>query len=217
LSNDATKSAMSSPGLVAGSLFIIAAPSGAGKSTLTKALLAREGWMRLSISFTTRKPRPGEENGREYHFVDLPTFDAMRTRGDFLESAQVHNNYYATSRPWIEKEMAGGHDILLEIDWQGAVQVKQQFPEAVSIFILPPSMDELERRLRSRATDSEDTINVRLSNASGEIAQAGRFDYCVINNDFDRALLDLVAIVRAARSRAPNMRARHPGLFAPAA
>jgi guanylate kinase len=196
-----------------GSLFIIAAPSGAGKSTLTKALLAREGWVRLSISYTTRKPRVGEENGREYHFVDTPTFEMMQARGDFLESAYVHGNHYATSRPWIEGEMAGGHDILLEIDWQGAVQVKKRFPEAVAIFILPPSMQELERRLRTRATDSEDTINVRLANARGEIAQAKSFDYCVVNNDFDRALLDLTAIVRAARLRTRNAGARHRELF----
>jgi guanylate kinase len=197
-----------------GSLFIVAAPSGAGKSTLTRALLAREGWVRLSISYTTRKPRAGEENGREYHFVEPVQFQTMKARGDFLESAEVHGNYYATSRPWIEREMKGGHDILLEIDWQGAVQVKQQFPEAVSIFILPPSMEELERRLRTRATDSEDTIAVRLANAGGEIAQAKQFDYCVVNNDFDRALLDLVAIVRAARTRTRNARARYPELFA---
>ena len=133
-----------------GSLFIVAAPSGAGKTTLVRHLLQRDAGISLSVSTTTRAPRPGEVDGRDYHFVDVATFSAMRDRGEFLEWAEVHGNFYGTSRPWLEAQMAAGRDILLEIDWQGAQQVRQVFTEAVGIFILPPSMDELERRLWTR-------------------------------------------------------------------
>uniref|UniRef100_UPI00374CDD6D guanylate kinase n=1 Tax=Undibacterium sp. TaxID=1914977 RepID=UPI00374CDD6D len=161
---------ISSP--TAGSLFMVAAPSGAGKSTLVNALLAQEPAIRLSISFTTRPPRPGEENGREYHFTTVEDFLARKLQGEFLESAEVHGNYYGTSRIIIEQQMKAGTDILLEIDWQGAQQVKKQFPHAVGIFILPPSIPALEDRLKKRGQDEPHVITRRLLAAGGEIAHA---------------------------------------------
>jgi len=189
-----------------GSLFIVSAPSGAGKSSLVKAALAEDKRLALSVSFTTRPPRAGEVNGREYHFVDRKTFDAMLARGDFLESAEVHGNRYGTSQKWISDTRAKGLDILLEIDWQGAQQVRKAFPDAVSVFILPPPpvLPELERRLRGRGQDSEEDIQRRLRAAREEISHAPEFDYVIINKEFEEARRDLAAVVRAARLKQSN-------------
>jgi guanylate kinase len=185
--------------MAAGQLFIVSAPSGAGKSSLVKALLERDGAIRLSVSHTTRAPRPGEVDGVHYHFVDMPTFQDKLGRGEFLESAEVYGNYYGTSQPWIEAQMAAGYDILLEIDWQGAAQVRRLLPAAITIFILPPSLDELRRRLHGRGTDSEETIARRLAAARDDMSHALEFDYIVVNDDFQHAVDDLLAITRARR------------------
>jgi guanylate kinase len=182
-----------------GRLFVITAPSGAGKTSLIKALLQDEPGLTLSISYTTRAPRPGEHNGREYHFVDEPTFLAMRERGEFLESAEVHGNRYGTSRKVISDTLERGQDLILEIDWQGARQVRTLHPECVGIFILPPSMGELERRLRGRGQDAEGVIQRRLANAQAEMAHAGEFEYAIINKDFNTARQELARIVRNER------------------
>jgi guanylate kinase len=182
-----------------GVLFIVAAPSGAGKTSMVKALLNKDPAIRLSVSYTTRAPRPSEVEGKDYHFVSRAQFLDMAARGEFLESAQVYENYYGTSQPWIAAEIAAGHDILLEIDWQGAGQVKRHFPEAVSIFILPPSLNALRNRLTSRAQDSQEVIEKRLGAACDDISHAGEFDYIIVNDDFDQALLDLTAVVKASR------------------
>lgn len=196
-----------------GSLFIVAAPSGAGKTTLVRHLLQRDAGISLSVSTTTRAPRPGEMDGRDYHFVDMGTFSAMRDRGEFLEWAEVHGNFYGTSRPWLEAQMAAGRDILLEIDWQGAQQVRQVFTEAVGIFILPPSMDELERRLRGRGQDSDEVIRRRLDAALDEMRHVGEFGFVIINADLDAAIADLQVAVQAARLRFARQRQRHPDVF----
>ncbi|MBM3345926.1 MAG: guanylate kinase [Betaproteobacteria bacterium] len=188
-----------------GNLFIIAAPSGAGKSSLVGAVMARDDSLSLSVSYTTRAPRPGEQDGREYHFVDPETFLSMLERAEFLESAEVHGNHYGTSQKWVAEARASGRDILLEIDWQGAQQVRRVFPEAVSLFILPPSMAELERRLRSRGKDSDDVIRRRLINAREEMAHVAEFDYVIINNEFETATKDLAAVIRAARLHTPDV------------
>ena len=198
-----------------GTLFIVSAPSGAGKTTLVRLLLEQDAHVRLSISYTTRPPRPGEQNGREYHFVSVADFLAMKERGDFLESAEVHGNYYGTSRVWLVEQMRAGRDILLEIDWQGAQQVRRRFPDAVGIFIMPPSLDELERRLRGRGTDSAEVIARRLAAARDEMSHVGEFEYVIINNQLQEALGDLLAALRASRSRLARQRARHPELFTP--
>jgi guanylate kinase len=182
-----------------GNLFVVSAPSGAGKSSLVNQLLAGETNLQLSISYTTRAPRPGEVDGTHYHFVSVETFQAMLARGDFLESAEVYGNYYGTSQPWIEAEMAGGQDIVLEIDWQGAAQVRRLFPSALGIFILPPSIAALRDRLTRREQDSDDVIARRLAAAREDMSHALEFDYLVVNDDFATALEDLRAIVRARR------------------
>jgi guanylate kinase len=198
---------------MSGTLFIVTAPSGAGKTTLVRGLLQRDARVQLSISYTTRSPRAGEQDGREYHFVDEPTFRALRDRGEFLEWAEVHGNYYATSRVWLRDQIAAGRDTLLEIDWQGAQQVRKVFPEAVGVFILPPSMEELESRLRGRGTDSDEVISRRLLGARGEMRHVAEFDYVIINDEIDQALDDLVAVVRASRLRHSNQRKRQPEYF----
>lgn len=198
----------------AGSLFVVAAPSGAGKSTLVNALLARDSGIRLSISYTTRPPRSGEANGREYHFVSTEEFAALRDRDQLLEWAEVHGHFYGTSRPWIEQQLETGGDVLLEIDWQGAQQVRQRFLDPVGIFILPPSIEALDARLKKRGQDSPQVITRRLLAAGGEIAHAPEFEYAIINHDFQVALEQLSAIITASRLRFKSQAARHTGLFA---
>lgn len=183
-----------------GRLFVITAPSGAGKSSLIKELLKADAALGLSISYTTRPPRPGEKNGREYHFVDDKTFLAMRERGDFLESAEVHGNRYGTSKKVIRDALDRGQDLLLEIDWQGARQVRRLYPDCVGVFILPPSVEELERRMRARGQDSEEVIRRRIENAREELAHAGEFNYAIINKDFDTAQRELAGIIRKERA-----------------
>ena len=190
---------------MSGNIFIVAAPSGAGKSSLVNAVLAEDANVQLSISYTTRPPRPGEVDGREYHFTDLATFQAMANREEFLECAEVHGNHYGTSQKWIADIQRSGRDIVLEIDWQGAQQVRRIFPGAASIFILPPSLSELERRLRGRGKDSEIAIQQRMHNARDEVSHAGEFDYVIINKDFQEAKRDLSAIIRAARLRSDDV------------
>jgi guanylate kinase len=196
-----------------GLLVIVAAPSGGGKSSLVNAVLAEDPQLVLSVSYTTRAPRVGEREGREYHFIDQATFERMRSNGEFLESATVHGNLYATSQRQIAKMQAAGQDVVLEIDWQGARQVRRIFPAAVSIFVLPPSLAELERRLRARGKDDEAVIQRRIAAAEEEMSHAAEFDYAIINNDFDEARRDLAAVVRAARLRLARQRERHPELF----
>jgi guanylate kinase len=196
-----------------GNLFMLVAPSGAGKSTLADALLVQDKAVRLSISYTTRLPRAGEADGREYHFVSPEDFFARAARGEFIEYAQVHGYYYATSKAWIAAQMALGHDVLLEIDWQGAQQIRAQFGDAVSIFILPPSLDVLEARLNKRAQDSADVIARRVQAAGDEIAHAGEFDYIIINKTFSAALVELQTIVSAMRLRFSAQCVRHVDLF----
>jgi guanylate kinase len=198
-----------------GKLFIVAAPSGAGKSTLVNALLAREPGIALSISHTTRAPRPGDADGVQYHFIDRATFEAMVARGDFLEHADVFGNYYGTSRGAVERVLKAGRHVLLEIDWQGAGQVRCAMPECVSIFILPPSRAELERRLRARATDSEATIEKRLAASREEIAHADEFDCIVVNDRFEDAVAVLQAIVRDAPAGQPMPAERDGTRIAP--
>jgi guanylate kinase len=197
----------------AGTLIVISAPSGAGKTTLVKLLMERDVQVRHSVSYTTRAPRPGEQDGREYNFIDIATFSVMRDRGDFLEWAEVHGNFYGTSRVWLEAQMKAGSDMLLEIDWQGAQQVRRLFPSAVTIFILPPSVPELERRLRGRGQDADDVIQRRVAAAVGEMRHVGEFDFVIINNNLQVALDDLAAAVRAARLRVASQRARQPEMF----
>jgi len=205
---------MSSTNSFAGSLFMVVAPSGAGKSTLVNALLAQEPTIKLSISTTTRAPRPGETHGKEYYFTTAEDFVQRADAGEFLEWAEVHGNYYGTSRIMVEQQMKTGTDILLEIDWQGARQVKKQFPQAAGTFILPPSIDALEERLKKRATDAPHVITRRLLAAGGEIAHAPEFEYAIINEEFAVALSELTAIVRAARCRFAQQAARNASLFA---
>jgi guanylate kinase len=182
-----------------GVLFVITAPSGAGKTSLIRALLQDEPALQLSTSYTTRAPRPGEQDGREYHFVDVPTFEAMRARGEFLESAEVHGNHYGTSRKVISDTLERGQDLILEIDWQGARQVRALYPHCIGIFILPPSLEELERRLRARGHDAEPVMQRRLANAQAEMAHSGEFKYAIINKDFDTARAELARIIRSER------------------
>jgi guanylate kinase len=182
-----------------GNLFVVVAPSGAGKTSLVKKLLEREPNVHLSISYTTRAPRPGEVDGRDYHFVDRATFEKMIEAGDFLEHANVYGNYYGTSKRWIEQELAGDHDVLLEIDWQGARQVRALFRNMVGIFILPPSIQELRKRLESRGKDSRETIERRMASAREDISHVLEFEYIIVNERFEEALADLESVVRATR------------------
>ena len=197
----------------AGRLFLVTAPSGAGKSSLVAQLLAADPDVHLSISHTTRAPRPGEVNGREYHFVTIEQFEAMREEDAFLEWAYVHGNYYGTSQKWIDEQLSAGRDVLLEIDWQGALQVKRLFPEVLGIFILPPSIEALRQRLNNRATDSEEVIARRLAGAGAEMVHACEFDYVIINDDFERATQDLIAIIRASRLSFKSQVARERETF----
>ncbi|MBI4293902.1 MAG: guanylate kinase [Betaproteobacteria bacterium] len=196
-----------------GNLFVISAPSGAGKSSLIRAVLAEDRNLALSISHTTRSPRRGERNGFDYHFVDPAAFQAMTERGEFLETAEVHGNRYGTSQKWIEATLRQGRDVLLEIDWQGAQQVRKAYPDAITAFILPPSIAELERRLRARAQDSDEVIRRRVANAVEELGHVSEFDYVIINTDFEEARRDLAALVRAARLTLIRQSARHPEML----
>ena len=182
-----------------GLLFVVTAPSGAGKSSLIDALLKEDPRLKLSISYTTRPPRPGEQNGREYHFVDEKTFLGMLERGEFFESAEVHGNRYGTAQAVIREALARGQDLMLEIDWQGAQQVRRLMKQVVSIFVLPPSLEALESRLKGRAQDSAAAVTRRLAAARDEISHVGEYDYVIINEDFNRAALDLRSIIRAER------------------
>ena len=198
---------------MSGNLFIVCAPSGAGKTTLVDALLKADSGIRLSVSYTTRKPRAGEVDGREYHFVSQEKFQEMSAAGAFLESALVHGNYYGTSQPWINDQRAAGADILLEIDWQGAAQVRKMMPDAIGIFILPPSFEALVGRLNRRAQDPPDVIARRIAGAREEISHVSEFKYVIINDKFDKAVKDLVSIVRARRLLATSQLARHSDLI----
>ena len=197
-----------------GNLFIVAAPSGAGKTTLVSLLLENDPQIRVSISHTTRAPRPGEEDGREYHFIDVPAFLEKVQHGEFLEWAEVHGNYYGTSKKWIESEMSSGRDVLLEIDWQGAQQVRKSFSKAIGIFVLPPSMEVLKARLSGRGTDSAEVIARRIAAAHDEMRHVDEFDYAIINDDLQQASGDLQSIVTASRLHYANQRQRHASLFA---
>jgi guanylate kinase len=197
-----------------GNLYVIAAPSGAGKSSLVKALMAQDPQLELSVSHTTRAPRGQEQHGREYFFVPHDVFDRMVADNAFVEWAHVHSNRYGTSRQAIEDKISSGADIILEIDFQGALQIKQLFPQAVTVFILPPSWPELEARLRRRGEDSEDVIALRLKNAATEMAQAKNFDFVIINDSFERALGDLQAIVRTHRLTDAAQRRNRSDTFA---
>jgi guanylate kinase len=199
--------------MTAGNLFIICAPSGAGKTSLVTALLEREPEIELSISYTTRAPRRGETEGRSYHFVPRDDFLAMASRGEFLESAEVHGNLYGTSQTWISGRRNEGKDIVLEIDWQGAAQVRKLIPDAIGVFILPPSPEVLRRRLIGRGQDSAEVIERRLATAREEVAHVEEFDYVIINQNFDVAVSDLVSIVRTQRLRLAVQIERHRDLI----
>jgi guanylate kinase len=196
-----------------GNLYIISAPSGAGKTSLVKALLQSEVDLSLSVSYTTRAPRPEEVDGRDYHFVNREGFEERLKQGEFLESAQVYGNFYGTSKTWINEALRASRDILLEIDSQGARQVREVFPASVSIFVLPPSLQVLEARLRNRAQDSLEVISQRLASARDEISHVGEYDYVILNDRLDRALDDLKCIVHAERLRVEKQLARHHSLL----
>ncbi|WP_241574078.1 guanylate kinase [Rosenbergiella nectarea] len=198
-----------------GTLFIVSAPSGAGKSSLIQALLKTQPLYdtQVSVSHTTRNIRPGEVHGEHYHFVTKEEFIAMIAENVFFEHAQVFGNYYGTSRHAIEQVLATGVDVFLDIDWQGAQQVRQQMPGARSIFILPPSQDELDRRLRGRGQDDGDVIASRMAKAVDEMSHYAEYDYLIVNDDFDLALSDLKTIIRAERLRMHRQKSRHSALI----
>ncbi|MBM5571496.1 MULTISPECIES: guanylate kinase [Deefgea] len=196
-----------------GNLFVVTAPSGAGKTTLVAALLAADSQVQLSISFTTRPPRAGEVDGKDYHFVDRVEFERMIAAGELLEFAEVYGNYYGTSQVWINQVMENGRDILLEIDWQGAQQVRRIFPNAIGIFILPPCIDTLENRLRGRGKDSEEVIARRMAVAKEEVNHVDEFDYVIVNEHIDDAVRDIVAVVRAQRLTLVRQSNRHTALI----
>ena len=197
-----------------GCLFVLAAPSGGGKTSLVRSLLEREPGIRLSVSYTTRAPRPGEQDGVHYHFVDETKFMALKDGGEFLEHAHVHDHWYATSATWLRQQVQQGHDVLLEIDWQGAAQIRRLMPDAVHVFILPPSLASLKERLEKRGQDTPEVITRRLEAAREEMRHCGEFDYVIMNQDFARAVDDLSAIVRAARLTASRQQHRHARLIA---
>lgn len=194
-------------------MFVVCAPSGAGKTSLVAELLRRDRNAQLSVSHTTRAPRPAEQDGRDYHFVSRSIFESMIERGEFLESAEVHGNLYGTSQGWIDRQRRDDVDIVLEIDWQGAQQVRRLVPEVIGIFVLPPSLASLRRRLNDRGQDSVAVIERRLEAARGEIAHLAEFDYVIVNNNFDDAVEDLVSVVRAARLRTAPQISRHSDLI----
>jgi guanylate kinase len=197
-----------------GNLFVIAAPSGGGKTSLTRALLERERGIRLSVSYTTRPPRPGEQDGVDYHFLSADRFASLKDANEFLEHAHVHGNWYATSATWLKSQVSAGQDVLLEIDWQGAAQVRVLIPQSVHIFILPPSLEALEERLVRRGQDDAATIARRLDAAREEIRHCVEFNYVIINQEFASAVDDLSAVVRATRLRAAQQLVQHRPLIA---
>ncbi len=201
--------------MVQGTLYIVSAPSGAGKSSLIQALLKTQPLYdtQVSISHTTRTERPGEKHGKHYFFVSKEEFREMIERDAFLEHAEVFGNYYGTSRETIEQVLASGVDVFLDIDWQGAQQIRKRMPQARSIFVLPPSKDELDRRLRGRGQDSEEVIAKRMAQAVAEMTHFAEYDYLIVNDDFDLALSDLKTIIRAERLRLSRQRLRHDGLI----
>ena len=198
---------------IEGTLFVVAAPSGAGKSTLVNALLERESAISLSVSHTTRPPRPGETYGRHYYFVERAEFEREIAEGIFLEHAEVHGNLYGTSRTTVQELLAQGRDVLLEIDWQGAQQIRRSKPDCVSVFILPPSRAALESRMRSRGQDSEETIQRRLAAAREEMSHYAEFDYVIVNEDFETAVCEMQAIFIGSRQRRHVQQQRHAGLI----
>jgi guanylate kinase len=196
-----------------GTLYIVSAPSGAGKTSLVRALLQRNADIGVSVSHTTRAMRPGEQDGVNYHFVSQPEFETMVERGEFFEHAWVFDRHYGTSRVEVEKRLAVGEDVILEIDWQGAQQVRAQAPDAESIFILPPSRAALQERLSGRGTDDEAVIARRMRDAVSEMSHYDEYEHVIINDDFEHALNELECIVHARRSRLDKMRARHAALL----
>lgn len=198
---------------MSGNLIIVSAPSGAGKTSLVNAMLSATPDIDLSISYTTRPPRAGEVDGKDYHFVSREAFLEMADCGDFLESAEIYGNLYGTSQPWIQSKLKSGRDILLEIDWQGADQVRRIFPGCISIFILPPSITALEERLKGRGKDSAEVIARRMQSARDEIGHVAEFDYVIINDKLDDAVQELRSVVIAARNRRDRQLARHQELI----
>ncbi|MFZ9298565.1 MAG: guanylate kinase [Hylemonella sp.] len=196
-----------------GNLFVITAPSGAGKSSLVRALMAADPALQLSVSHTTRAPRGQEQSGREYYFVSPEAFESMVQAEAFVEWAHVHTHRYGTSRKEVEDKIAQGADIILEIDFQGALQIKRRYPKAVAVFILPPSWEELRARLVKRGEDSPEVIELRLKNAATEMAQVERFDYVIINDLFERALADLQIVVQSQRLKLPSQQRARPQVF----
>jgi len=196
-----------------GTLFIVAAPSGAGKSSIVNASLGLDSNISLSISFTSRAPRPGERHAQHYHFVSAEAFQRMIGAGEFFEHARVHGDWKGTAKQSVEPQLAAGRDVLLEIDWQGARQVRTQVPEAVSIFILPPSRAALEERMRTRGQDTETVIAARLAAAREEMSHYDEFDYIIVNEDFSTAVAEMCSILRASRLRGPVQRQRHAALI----
>jgi len=192
-----------------GTLFVVSAPSGAGKTSLVRALLTRESGLWLSVSYTTRAPRDGEVDGQHYHFVDHATFDAMVAEDAFVEYARVFDNAYGTAEATLHEALAAGDDLILEIDWQGARQVRERFPDAVTVFIVPPSVAALEERLRGRGQDSDETIARRMAQARDELSHYGEYDYLVVNDDFEQALAELHCLVGTERLRLPRQQQRH--------
>ena len=197
-----------------GTLYIVAAPSGAGKSSIVNATLARDAQIALSISFTSRAPRPGERHAEHYHFVSVEEFQRMIAAGDFFEYAQVHGDWKGTARQSVEPQLSAGHDVLLEIDWQGARQVRGKVPDAVSVFILPPSREALDLRMRKRGQDRDEVIARRLAAAREEMSHYGEFDYVIINEDFDTAVSEMCSIFTASRLRRQLQQQRHAALIA---
>src|SRR3990167_8489698 len=198
---------------MSGNLFVISAPSGAGKTSLVHALLNINPQIDLSVSYTTRAPRPGEQDGKAYHFVSREIFLAMAERGEFLESAEVYGNLYGTSQTWISQENAQGRDVLLEIDWQGATQVRRLFPKCISIFILPPSMEALEQRLKGRGKDNDEVIAKRMAAVREDVAHVAEFDYVIINDDLNEALCELNAVLLSAGLKCARQLNRHQELI----
>ena len=198
---------------MSGNLFVISAPSGAGKTSLVQALLNINPQIDVSVSYTTRAPRPGEHDGKDYHFVSRESFLAMAKRGEFLESAEVYGNLYGTSQTWINHENSRGKDILLEIDWQGAAQIRGLFPECISVFILPPSLKALEERLKKRGKDNEEVIARRMAAVRQDVAHVAEFDYVIINDNLNEALRELNAVVLSAKLRCAKQLTRHQDLI----